>query len=101
MKVKQPDWKKPLTTHADRLERVAKIRNAVCHTPMVPSKKHGGFEFTPAAAAKLLKGMTIRSKDDYSVERVTLDRVKQIKPLAMEALGAKVRSAMVAKKGEA
>jgi argininosuccinate lyase len=31
--IKQQDWKKAVKTHADRLERVAKIRNAVCHTP--------------------------------------------------------------------
>jgi argininosuccinate lyase len=34
--IRQQDWKKAVKTHAERLERVAKIRNAACHTPMVP-----------------------------------------------------------------
>ena len=86
--IRQQGWKKAVKTHADRLERVAKIRNAVCHTPMVPNKKGDGFEFAPAvAAAKLLKDVMFRSKDDYSIEGLTLDHVQKAKTLAMKALG--------------
>jgi hypothetical protein len=86
--IRQQGWKKAVKTHADRLERVAKIRNAVCHTPMVPNKKGDGFEFAPAvAAAKLLKNVMFRSKDDYSIEGLTLDHVQKAKTLAMKALG--------------
>jgi hypothetical protein len=108
--IRQPDWKKAVKTHADRLERVAKIRNAVCHTPMVPSTKVDGFEFAPAAATKLLKSMTVRSKHDFSVERLTLEHLEQAKLLAMKALGsgedilvnfAKARSALEEKRGGA
>jgi hypothetical protein len=74
---------------------------------MVPSKKDGLFEFAVAAASKLLKSMTVRSKDDYSVDRLTLERLHEAINLAEKALGsgeeilmnfAKVRSAMTAKK---
>jgi hypothetical protein len=85
--IRRQGWKKAVKTHADRLERVAKIRNAVCHTPMVPNKKGDSFEFAPAASAKLLKNMMFRSKDDYSIEGLTLDHVQEAKTLAMKALG--------------
>ncbi|MGY3130142.1 hypothetical protein ACVWZM_000824 [Bradyrhizobium sp. USDA 4501] len=105
--IRQHDWKKAVKTHADRLERVAKVRNAVCHTPLIPSKKGDGFEFAAAAATKLLKSMQIRTKDDYTVERLTLNRVDEAIALAEEALGSgqnilrnfeKVRAALNAKK---
>lgn len=83
--VRQIDWKKALKNHADRLERIAKIRNVVCHTPLVP-RNGGGFEFAPAAATKLLKSMTVRSKDEYSIDRLSLDRVRETIDLAERAL---------------
>lgn len=105
--VRQQDWKKAIKTHADRLERVAKVRNAACHTPMIPSKKNEGFEFAPAAAPKLLKSMTVRSKDDYAVDRLTLHSLQEAIAVAEKALGggediltnfAKVRSALAEQK---
>lgn len=104
---RQPGWKKAIKTHADRLERVAKMRNAVCHTAMVPGKADGRFEFAAAAATKLLKSMTVRSKDDYTVDRLTLEHVKEAVALAEKALGdgqqihlnfAKIRTALDAKR---
>jgi hypothetical protein len=80
--VEKPDVKKALKAHADRLERVSRMRNAACHTPLVP-KGDSGFEFAPAAASKLLKSMTVRSRDDYTVERLTLERVLEVIPLAI------------------
>jgi hypothetical protein len=85
--IRQQGWKKAVKTHAGRLERVAKIRNAVCHTPMVPNKEGDGFEFAPASATKLLKDMMFASKDDYAIEGLTLDHVQEAKTLAMKALG--------------
>lgn len=85
--VRQQDWRKAIKTHADRIERVAKIRNAACHTPIIPNKKHGGFEFAPAAASKLLKTMTLRNKDDYDIERLTLQHLHEAIGLAERALG--------------
>jgi hypothetical protein len=109
--IRQHDVKQAIKTHADRLERVAKTRNVVCHTPLVPSKNDGELEFAPAAASKLLKSMTVRSKDDYDVDRLTLDSVHEAIPLAERALGggediltyfAKVRAALAVKRaGEA
>jgi hypothetical protein len=74
---------------------------------MVPSKEDERFEFAAAAASKLLKSMTVRSKDDYSVDRLMLERLREAISVAEKALGggedilmnfAKVRSALTAKK---
>jgi hypothetical protein len=95
------NWRKAIKTHADRIERVAKI---------IPSKQREGFEFAPAAASKLLKSMTVRSKDDYDIERLTLENVHEAIALAEKALGggenllvnfAKVSAAMAAQKTSA
>lgn len=108
--IRQADWKKAIRTHADRLERVAKVRNAVCHTPMIQRKNSDGFEFAPAATTKLLKSITVISKDDYSVDRLTLERLNETITVAEKALGsgeellinfAKVRSALAEKKAKA
>jgi hypothetical protein len=106
--LKQKDWKKALQTHADRLERVAKIRNAVCHSPLISrDKSKGGFEFAPATVTKILKSVTIVDATNYSLDRLTIDQVKQIIPLAEKALGggqeilenfAKIRHALHQKK---
>jgi len=85
--VRQADWKKALKTQADRLERVAKVRNAVCHTPVV-SRQGGGFEFAPTAATKLLISMTVRSKEDYRVDRINLTRLREAIELAKRPYGA-------------
>jgi hypothetical protein len=85
--IRQPNWKKAVKTHADRIERVAKIRNAACHSPMVPNKERDGFEFAPGAASKLLKSMTVRSKDDYNIDRLTLGRLHEAIVIAEKALG--------------
>jgi hypothetical protein len=47
----------------------------------------GPFEFAPAAASTLLKSMTVRSKDNYTVDRLTLERVQDAITLAEKALG--------------
>jgi hypothetical protein len=73
-------------THADRLERVARIRNAVCHTPLIPIQGKPGFEFAPAAASKILKSVTIAEKT-FTLDRLTLERVREVIPLAEKALG--------------
>jgi hypothetical protein len=76
---------------------------------LVPSKKGDGFEFAPAAASKLLKSMTVRSKGDYDVDRFTLQQLDEAIALAEKALGggediltnfAKVRAALSAKRAE-
>ncbi len=101
--IRELGWKKAVLTHADRLERVARIRNAVCHTPLIPVQGKRGFEFAPAAASKILKSVTIIDKN-YTIDRLTLERAREVIPLAEKALGggeelrtnlAKVRQALV------
>jgi hypothetical protein len=105
--IRQKDWQKPLKTHADRLERVARIRNIVCHIPLVPNKTTGKFEFAPAAASKILKSLKINDDRTYTFDRLALDQVKDIIPVAERALGGgedilrhfnKIRAALAAKK---
>lgn len=66
-------------------------------------RKGKSFEFAPTAASKLLKSMTVRSKDDYTVDRLTLERLREAIPVGEKALGggetilehfAKLRSVM-------
>jgi hypothetical protein len=84
--IRQTDWKKGLTTHADRVERVARIRNAACHTPLIQNKKSGRFEFSPTAASKILKSVTIHDRKNYTVDRLTLERVREAIHLAEKTL---------------
>ncbi|MBB4258065.1 hypothetical protein [Bradyrhizobium sp. CIR3A] len=84
--IRQPDWKKALTTHADRLERIAKVRNAACHTPLI-SRPGGGFEFAATAASKLFKSLKVRSREDYTIDRLNLNRLREAIDLAEKALG--------------
>jgi hypothetical protein len=108
--IKQKTWQKALKAHADRLEHVARIRNSVCHTPLVPNKMNGSLEFAPSAATKILKSMTIVDAKNYRIDRMTIDRAREVIPLAERALGggeqirsnfAKIRSEMERKKSQA
>jgi hypothetical protein len=107
--VRQKDWQKPLKTHADRLERVARIRNVVCHTPLIRNKKTGKLEFAPVATSKILKSLRISDDRTFTYDRLSLDQVKDIIPVAERALGGgedilshfkKVRAALATKKQE-
>jgi hypothetical protein len=77
------EWRKATQTHADRVERVAKVRNAVCHTVLI--RKGDGFEFAPAAAAKLLKSINPQSSATF--ERLSLGAVTDAIALGEKALG--------------
>jgi hypothetical protein len=88
------------------LERVAKMRNVVCHTPLVPSRQSKGFEFAPAAASKILKSLRIDQNKNYTLDRVSLKQIEEIIPVAERALAGgeailenfgRVRTALVAK----
>ncbi|MCP9625849.1 hypothetical protein NML43_01975 [Rhodopseudomonas palustris] len=104
--IRQKDWKKAIKNHADRLERVARIRNAICHAPLIPAKVKGRFEFAPVAVTKILKSVTIVDSKNYNLERLTIERVKEIILLAEKTLAGgeeirgnfgKIRAAMAAK----
>ena len=85
--IRQKDWKKAIQTHADRMERVARVRNAACHTPLIPVTTPARFEFAPAAASKLLKSLTIVDRDNFRSDRLTLEQVREAIPIAEKALG--------------
>jgi hypothetical protein len=107
--IRQKDWQKALKTHADRLERVARIRNAVCHTPLVPGKLKGSFEFAPAAATKILKSVSFHDAKNYSLDRMTIDQAREVILVAEKALGdgenilsnfAKIRDALAQQRSQ-
>ncbi|UFX41925.1 hypothetical protein HAP47_0021755 [Bradyrhizobium sp. 41S5] len=85
--IRQQDWRKALKAHADRLERVARVRNTVAHVPIVPNKTTGNLEFAATAATKLLKSLKFQSKDDYTVDRMGLHRVREAIDLGNKTLG--------------
>jgi len=68
--ISQSAWKKPLLTYIDKLERISKYRNIACHTPLIPDEKNGAV-FAPAAAARLLKSLTI--SDPREIERLPIN----------------------------
>ncbi len=117
MPIHEPEWKDACAVIGEvvllysaldhQLERVARIRNGACHTPLVPHKASGKLEFAPVAATKLLKSLKLQDTKNYSFERVTIDQIREIIPVAEKALGggedilrnfAKVRGAQEQKK---
>ena len=56
--ISQPNWKRPILSYLDKLERISKWRNIACHTPLIPDEKHGAV-FAPTAAAKLMKNLQL------------------------------------------
>jgi hypothetical protein len=54
------DWKNGVTKYCDKIEKVFRYRNVVCHTPAV--LKDGCWTFKPVAAAKLLKKIDVANK---------------------------------------
>jgi len=75
--ITKANWKKPLVSYLENLERVSKWRNIVSHTPLIPDDKHGAI-FMPTAAAKLLKNLQLG--EHPSAKRIPISDVKaQIK----------------------
>ena len=56
--VSQPNWKKPILSYLDKLERISKWRNFACHTVLIPDEKHEAV-FAPIAAARLMKNLQL------------------------------------------
>ncbi|MGU9979827.1 hypothetical protein ACJ4V0_07275 [Phreatobacter sp. HK31-P] len=54
------DWKSGLKKHIDRVERVFKQRNIVCHMTLV--LEDGAWLLRPTAAAKLLKNLDLTTQ---------------------------------------
>src|SRR5260370_21092526 len=65
--ISQPNWKLPLPSYLDKLERISKWRNIACHTVLIPYDKHEAV-FAPTAAARLMKDLQL---DEHPTARRT------------------------------
>lgn len=81
--IEQPNWKKPVLSYTEKVERVAKSRNIACHTVLIPDDTYGAV-FVPTAAAKLLK--SLRLEENPVVERTPIGKLQQQIKLAESAL---------------
>jgi transcriptional regulator with XRE-family HTH domain len=82
--IAQANWRKPVLSYVDKLERVSKWRNIACHTPLIPDEKYGAV-FAPAAAAKLLKSLQLGKEP--TTKRTPIAELKSAISLAESALG--------------
>jgi len=83
--IHKQEWRKPVLSYLDKLERVSKWRNLACHNVLIPDEKHGAV-FAPAAAARLLKSLQLG--EEPVSKRTPIDDLKPILRLGEEALGA-------------
>lgn len=81
--IAQPNWKKPLLSYLDKLERISKWRNIACHTVLIPDETHGAI-FAPTAAAKLLKNLQLG--EHPTTKRIPIGDVKPALKLGESAL---------------
>ena len=81
--IAQKDWRKHIESYLDKVERVLKVRNIACHSPLVKNER--GFEFAPPAATKLLKSLDLTQPSRY--KRASLQQVEDAISLAEDALG--------------
>jgi transcriptional regulator with XRE-family HTH domain len=80
--ISQQNWKKPLLSYVDKLERVSKWRNIACHTVLIPDDKHGAV-FVPTAAARLMKQLQL---DRPIAQRTAVTELKPAIRLGESAL---------------
>jgi hypothetical protein len=76
-------WSKGVAKYCDKVEKVFRIRNAVCHLP--PVLKAGVWTFKPVAAAKMFKNIDLANRD---VRQVSMGEVSSAVLTARETLGA-------------
>ena len=82
--IAQPNWRKPVSSYLEKLERISEWRNIACHTALIPDNTHGAV-FAPAAAAKLLKSLQIG--EDPTARRIPIAELKSAITLGESALG--------------
>jgi hypothetical protein len=82
--IAQPNWRKPVFSYLEKLERISEWRNIACNTPLIPDERHGAV-FAPAAAAKLLKSLQIG--EEPTATRIPIDELKAAIALGEAALG--------------
>jgi len=81
--ISQDDWRKGVNKYCDKVEKVFKIRNIVCHTPAV--LKENVWTFKPVAAAKMFKNIDLAN---VGVKQLSMQEVSSAVITAREALGA-------------
>jgi hypothetical protein len=81
--IRQVNWKKPILTYLEKIEKISKWRNIAAHTLLVPHDKYGAA-FAPAAAAKLLKSFQIG--DQAPTTKIPVSDMRPIIKLAEAAL---------------
>jgi hypothetical protein len=57
--ISKPEWRKGVESYLNAIERVMKVRNVVCHAPLVETSD--GIKFVPWAANKALKLLDIEN----------------------------------------
>jgi hypothetical protein len=82
--IAHPNWRKPLLVYREKFERLIKLRNIACHTPLIPDDTHDAV-FIPAAAAKLLKGLQIG--DEPTARSIPIGELKSAMAIGESALG--------------
>ena len=76
------DWRKGLTRHVEKVEKVFKQRNLACHMP--PALEKGKWVLRPLAAAKMFKAIDLDTK---TLEAFKIDDLAEAISLGETALG--------------
>lgn len=82
--IAQPNWRKPVSSYLEKLERISEWRGIACHTPLIPDHKHGAV-FAPAAAASLLKSLQVG--EEPTARRIPIAELSSAITLGEAALG--------------
>ncbi len=82
--IAQPNWRKPVTSYLEKLERIFEWRDFACHTALIPDNKHGAV-FAPASAATLLK--SIKIGEEPTANGVPIAELRSAIALGESALG--------------
>jgi transcriptional regulator with XRE-family HTH domain len=82
--IAQSEWRKPVLSYLEKLQRVSKWRNLACHTVLIPDDRHDAV-FVPTAAAKLLN--TLELGEEPSTKRTPIADVKAAIKTGEIALG--------------
>jgi hypothetical protein len=57
--IPKQEWRKIVESYVGAIERILKVRNLVCHAPLV--KTDDGFKFAPWAANKIWKSLDVEN----------------------------------------
>jgi transcriptional regulator with XRE-family HTH domain len=82
--IAQSNWRKPVSSYLEKLERISEWRGIACHTALIPDEAHGAV-FTPTAATALLK--TLQIGEHPAVRRIPIGELQLAIGLGELALG--------------